>query len=144
MISEIDQSGGCCRSFVIETSQKFWNMKNFPLPKNCWNWHGGQFWVEENNSGLNTYFLKLNPLTGGKYPNLMTCSLFRPKFSDVISSKIEKLLDSNFTSDIILHESLLLMQSFVSIDWCQPWFLHPGLWGPPSRGLACDWKGSAC
>ena len=35
-----------------------------------------QFWVEENDSGLKThFFFKLNPFSGGKYPNSITRSL---------------------------------------------------------------------
>ena len=32
---------GCCCSLLIETSQKFWKWKIFPMLENCWNWHGG-------------------------------------------------------------------------------------------------------
>ena len=39
--SKIGQSGGCCWSFLIETSQKFWKWKIFPMLENCWNWRGG-------------------------------------------------------------------------------------------------------
>ena len=41
ILAKLINQGGCCCSFVIETSQKFWKWKNFPLLENCWNWHGG-------------------------------------------------------------------------------------------------------
>ena len=37
--TEIGQSEGCCYSSLIETSEKCWKWKNFPLLENCWNWH---------------------------------------------------------------------------------------------------------
>ena len=56
---------------------------------------GGQFWVEKNESGhKNSFFLKLNPFSGGKYLDFMARPLFRGKFCDVISPKLEKLPDS--------------------------------------------------
>ena len=39
--SKIGQPGGCCCSFLTETSQKFWKWKMFPMLENCWNLHGG-------------------------------------------------------------------------------------------------------
>ena len=36
---------------------KILKVKNFPLLENCWNWHGGQFWVRKNDSGhKNSFF----------------------------------------------------------------------------------------
>ena len=76
ILAKLINQWGCCCSFVIETSQKFLKWKNFPLLENCWNWHGGQFWVEKNDSGhKNLLFLKLKPFSGGKQSNRMTCSL---------------------------------------------------------------------
>ena len=67
ILAKLINQGGCCCSFVIETSQKFWKWKKFPLLENCWNWHGGQFWVEKNDSAhKNSFFFKLNPFSGGK------------------------------------------------------------------------------
>ena len=55
--AKLVNQGGCCCSFLIETSQKFWKWKIFPMLENCWNWHGGQFWVEKNDSGhKNSFF----------------------------------------------------------------------------------------
>ena len=39
--AKLVNQGGCCCSFLIETSQKFWKWKIFPMLENCWNWHGG-------------------------------------------------------------------------------------------------------
>ena len=49
-----------------------------------------------------THFSKLNPFSGGKYTKFMTVSLFRGKFCDVISPKLEKLPDSNFASGMVI------------------------------------------
>ena len=57
ILAKLVNQGGCCCSFLIETSQKFWKWKIFPMLENCWNWHGGQFWVEKNDSGhKNSFF----------------------------------------------------------------------------------------
>ena len=53
--SKIDQSGGCCCSFLIEAA-KMYKMKKFSSACNCWNWHGSQFWVEKNGSGHKNSF----------------------------------------------------------------------------------------
>ena len=39
--AKLVNQGGCCCFFLIETSQKFWKWKIFPMLENCWNWHGG-------------------------------------------------------------------------------------------------------
>ena len=39
--AKLVNQGGCCCSFLIETSQKFWKWKIFPMLENCWNWLGG-------------------------------------------------------------------------------------------------------
>ena len=41
ILAKLVHQGGCCCSFLIETSQKFWKWKIFPMLENCWNWHGG-------------------------------------------------------------------------------------------------------
>ena len=41
ILAKLVNQGGCCCSFLIETSQKFWKWKIFPMLENCWNWHGG-------------------------------------------------------------------------------------------------------
>ena len=41
ILAKLVNQGGCCCSFLIETSQKFWKWKTFPMLENCWNWHGG-------------------------------------------------------------------------------------------------------
>ena len=41
ILAKLVNQRGCCWSFLIETSQKFWKWKIFPMLENCWNWHGG-------------------------------------------------------------------------------------------------------
>ena len=41
ILAKLVNQGGCCWSFLIETSQKFWKWKIFPMLENCWKWHGG-------------------------------------------------------------------------------------------------------
>ena len=41
ILAKLVNQGGCCCSFLIKTSQKFWKWKIFPMLENCWNWHGG-------------------------------------------------------------------------------------------------------
>ena len=35
ILAKLINQGGCCCSFVIEMSQKFWKWKKFPLLENC-------------------------------------------------------------------------------------------------------------
>ena len=98
-LAKLVSQGGCCCSFLIKMSRKFWKWKNFPLLENCWNWHGESILGrKERISTWKLIFLKLNPFAGGKYPSLMTCS---GKLCDVISPKLEKLPDSNFASGML-------------------------------------------
>ena len=67
ILAKLINQGGCCCSFVIKTSQNFENEKIFLCLKIVEIDMGGQFWVEKNDSGhKNSFFLKLNPFSGGK------------------------------------------------------------------------------
>ena len=73
--SKIGQSGGCCCSFLIETSQKILNEKFFLCLKLAQIDTGGQFWVEKNDSGhKNPFFKTLNPFSGGEFDDSFPCS----------------------------------------------------------------------
>ena len=65
ILAKLVNQGGCCCSFLIETSQKFWKWKIFPMLENCWNWHGGEFFVEKNDSGHKNSFFKVKPVFRG-------------------------------------------------------------------------------
>ena len=75
------------------------------------------------------FFLKLNPFSGGKLPNLMTCSL---QFCDVIYPKLEELPDSNFASGMLYGHNDSCQVSFQSVD-VNIDFWHLALWTSPNR-----------
>ena len=57
ILAKLINQGGCCCSFAIETSQKFWKWKNFLCLKIVEIDMGSQFWVEKNDSGhKNSFF----------------------------------------------------------------------------------------
>ena len=64
--SKIDQSGGCCCCFLIETSQKVTKWKSFLHLEIAEIDMGSQFWVEKNDSGhKNSFFFKVKPVFRG-------------------------------------------------------------------------------
>ena len=57
ILAKLVNQEGCCCSFLIETSQKFWKWKIFLFLKIVEIDMGGQFWVEKNDSGhKNSFF----------------------------------------------------------------------------------------
>ena len=59
--------GGCCCSFFIDMSQNLQNEKIFLYLEIVEIYMRGQFCVEKKDSGYkNSFFLKLNPFSGGK------------------------------------------------------------------------------
>ena len=68
-------SQGFLLLFLIEMSKIFLKWKKFPVLETCWNWHRGKFLAEKDDFGHKTHLWKLNPFSGGKYPNSITCSL---------------------------------------------------------------------
>ena len=103
ILAKLINQGGCCCSFAIETSQKFWKWKNFLCLKIVEIDMGSQFWVEKNDSGhKNSLFLKLNPFPGVNCRIGWLVPFFWGKFCDIISPKLKELSTSNFASGLLL------------------------------------------
>ena len=54
---------------MFENEKKFFCLKIAEIDM------GVNFWSRRTTLDIKTHFLKLNPFSGGKQPNLMTCSL---------------------------------------------------------------------
>ena len=65
ILAKLINQGGCCCSFIIETSQNFENEKIFLCLKIVEIDMGGQFWVEKNDSGHKGSFFKVKPVFRG-------------------------------------------------------------------------------
>ena len=46
---------------------------------------GGQFWVKRSNLNMKTFFLKLNPFSGGKYPITRSQDVFDHKKGNFVT-----------------------------------------------------------
>ena len=75
MFAKLMNQGVAAALFSLRHPKNLQNEKNFIYLKIAEIDMGGQFWVEKNDSGQKTHFLKLNPFSGGKWLNLMTYSL---------------------------------------------------------------------
>ena len=102
----------CCCCFLSETSQKFWKWKNLPLLENRWN-----FGLNRMNLDIKLIFSKLNPFSGGKYSNFMTCSPFQ---GEILWCRISKTRKATRLKICIRHAFMAILtkwHSFISIGW---------------------------
>ena len=116
-------------------SQKFWKWKIFPLLENCWNWHGGQFWVEKNDSRHKDPFFKSETRFLGVNSQMWSpVALFQEKFCDFISPKLEELkfCTRNAFMDIMTHAKFhfnrLMLTMIIGIQASELWAPPPPLW----------------
>ena len=65
MFAKLISQGGCCCSFLIETSKNFENEKIFFCLKIAVVDMGGQFWVEQNDFGHKCSSFKAEPTFQG-------------------------------------------------------------------------------
>ena len=98
--------GGCYYSFHQDVSKMF-KMINFPPLENCWNWHGGQFWVEKDNSGYNNLFSRVKPFSWGKYLNSMMSHSFLDR--EILWHHISKIRKATKRKFCIRHAFITIM-----------------------------------
>ena len=87
ILAKFMDQGGCCCSFLIETSRKnLQDEKNFLCLEIAEIDMGGQFWAEKNDSGhKNPFFEKLSCFPGLNSRIWSLIHFFRGRFCDVIS-----------------------------------------------------------
>ena len=119
------------------------NKNKIPLLGNCWNWHGGQFWVAKND------FRHKN--AGDKWPNLTTLSLLlRGIFWCHISksrsaTKVKLCIRNAFMTHALFHSNKLMLTLILASGPLSPplpqakWMTRLGLIG--LTNISCvKWK----
>ena len=136
--------GGGGSSFFIKSSRKIFQIKKFSsawkLLKLTWevNFESRRTILDIKKS---LFFLKLNPFSGGKYPNSVTCSLLQREIlwrHISRNSKATRLRHAFMT--VLTHAKFYFSRLMVTLIF-GIWASEPPSPSPP--GQANDWKGRA-